>query len=60
MAGKVDAGSSWQVTSGEHAPDTVQRLLGLLPGWFGIESSNAEYVKKAREVPAYLAWPKPT
>jgi GNAT superfamily N-acetyltransferase len=45
------------VTSGEHAPDTVQRLLRLLPGWFGIDSANAEYVEKARELPAYLAWP---
>jgi GNAT superfamily N-acetyltransferase len=46
------------VTSGEHAADTVERLLRLLPEWFGIESSIAEYVAKARELPAYLAWPR--
>jgi ribosomal protein S18 acetylase RimI-like enzyme len=45
------------VSSGEYAPATVERLLRLLPGWFGIESANAGYVSKAREVPAYLAWP---
>jgi len=56
-AGKATAGLSWYVTSGECAPGTVERLLRLLPGWFGIESSNAEYVAKARELPAYLAWP---
>ena len=55
--GKASAGSSWYVTSGEPAAATVERLLRLLPGWFGIESSNAEYVEKARELPAYLAWP---
>jgi GNAT superfamily N-acetyltransferase len=47
---------SWRVTSGEHAPDTVERILRLLPGWFGIEASNAEYVSRAHELPAYLAW----
>jgi GNAT superfamily N-acetyltransferase len=55
-AGRLSAGPSWHVTSGEHAPETVERLLRLLPGWFGIDSANAEYVKKARELPAYLAW----
>jgi GNAT superfamily N-acetyltransferase len=47
----------WRVTSGEPAPDTVERLLRLLPGWFGIESSVLEYVATARARPAYLAWP---
>jgi GNAT superfamily N-acetyltransferase len=56
-AGKASAGLSWHVTSGECAPVTVERLLRLLPGWFGIDSSNAEYVERARELPAYLAWP---
>jgi GNAT superfamily N-acetyltransferase len=45
------------VTSGEPAPDTVERLLRMLPGWFGIESSVLEYVADARARPAYLAWP---
>ena len=47
----------WRVTSGEQAPDTVDRLLRLLPDWFGIESANAGYVVKAHELPTYLAWP---
>jgi GNAT superfamily N-acetyltransferase len=47
----------WPVTSGEHAPETVDRLLRSLPDWFGIESSIVEYVIKARELPTYLAWP---
>jgi ribosomal protein S18 acetylase RimI-like enzyme len=48
---------SWRVTSGGYAPQTVRRLLGLLPRWFGIESSNAGYAEAARRLPAYLAWP---
>jgi ribosomal protein S18 acetylase RimI-like enzyme len=47
----------WRVTSGEPDPATVSRLLGELPAWFGIESSNAAYVEAARRMPAYLAWP---
>jgi GNAT superfamily N-acetyltransferase len=48
---------AWRVTSGEPAPEAVERLLRVLPGWFGIESSVLEYVAAARTVPAYLAWP---
>lgn len=48
---------AWRVTYGEPAPDTVERLLRMLPGWFGIESSVLEYVAAARTMPAYLAWP---
>jgi GNAT superfamily N-acetyltransferase len=48
---------AWRVTSGEPAPEVVERLLRLLPGWFGIESSVLEYVAEARIRPAYLAWP---
>jgi GNAT superfamily N-acetyltransferase len=51
------SGRLWRVTSGEQAPETVDRLLRLLPDWFGIESANAEYVRKAHELPTYLAWP---
>ena len=46
----------WQVTSGEPAPDTVERMLRMLPGWFGIESSVLAYVAASRALPAYLAW----
>ena len=34
----------------------MERLLRSLPQWFGIESSNAEYIRMAGELPAYLAW----
>lgn len=47
---------AWLVTSGEPAPAAVERLLRSLPQWFGIESSTAEYVRVAGELPAYLAW----
>ncbi|MGH3272846.1 MAG: GNAT family N-acetyltransferase [Streptosporangiaceae bacterium] len=47
----------WRVTSGEQAPETVDRLLRSLPDWFGIESAITEYVVKAHELPTYLAWP---
>jgi ribosomal protein S18 acetylase RimI-like enzyme len=47
----------WRVTSGSQDPDTVARLLALLPHWFGIEQSNMGYVAAARRLPTYLAWP---
>jgi len=50
------AGTGWLITSGEQDPGTVQRLLGLLPGWFGIEASNAGYIEAARELTTYRAW----
>jgi GNAT superfamily N-acetyltransferase len=57
--GQVRPARPWLVTSGEQDPDTVGRLLRLLPDWFGIESANAHYVAKARDLPTYLAWPTP-
>ena len=45
----------WLVTSGTPAPAAVERLLRSLPQWFGIESSTAEYLRMAGELPAYLA-----
>ncbi|MGH3164462.1 MAG: GNAT family N-acetyltransferase [Trebonia sp.] len=47
---------NWRITSGVPAPDEVARLLAMLPTWFGIEASNAEYVSRAGSLPAYLAW----
>jgi GNAT superfamily N-acetyltransferase len=47
----------WEVTKGGQDPATVARLLGLLPTWFGIESSNAGYIESARSLPTYLARP---
>jgi ribosomal protein S18 acetylase RimI-like enzyme len=57
MRNPVPADSTWIVTSGAQSPETVRRLLGLLPGWFGIESSNAHYIDVAAQLPTYLAWP---
>ena len=36
----------------------MARLLGLLPSWFGIESSNVAYIESAGTMPTYLAWPE--
>jgi len=36
-------------------PQTADRLLRLLPDWFGIESSTLEYIEDARVLPTYLA-----
>ncbi len=58
MRNPVPADSTWIVTSGAQSPETVRRLLGLLPAWFGIESSNAHYIEVAAELPTYLAWPE--
>lgn len=49
----------WLVTSGEQDPDTVDRLLRSLPDSFGMESANAHFITKARDLPTYLAWPAP-
>ena len=49
--------TTWRATSGKPAPEDVARLLGMLPGWFGIGASNTEYIERARLLPAYLAWP---
>ena len=51
------AGSPWMISSGDQAPEVVDRLLRDLPEWFGIESSIADYVTAARQLPTYLAWP---
>jgi ribosomal protein S18 acetylase RimI-like enzyme len=50
-------GSPWLVTSAECNPSAVERLLRMLPEWFGIESSVIGYVESARKLPTYLAWP---
>jgi GNAT superfamily N-acetyltransferase len=49
--------SRWQVIRGQPDPATVERLLRLLPGWFGIETAVAGYIESARRLPAYLARP---
>lgn len=49
------ANSPWTISTGEQAPEVVDRLLRSLPEWFGIESSILDYVESARELPAYLA-----
>lgn len=51
------AGRRWQVTHGRPDPATVERLLRLLPAWFGIEPAVLGYIESARRLPAYLARP---
>ncbi len=36
-------------------PETAQRLLSLLPDWFGIESATRSYIDDSRRLPTYLA-----
>jgi ribosomal protein S18 acetylase RimI-like enzyme len=36
-------------------PESVERLLRLLPDWFGIEESVDEYIRDAESKPTYLA-----
>jgi GNAT superfamily N-acetyltransferase len=50
-------GPAWVVRSGTQDPATVERLLGLLPRWFGIESANRAYVEAATRLCTYLACP---
>lgn len=45
------------MTTGEQAPETVERLLRSLPEWFGIEAAIVDYVESARRLRTYLAWP---
>jgi len=51
------ASPPWLVTTGQQAPQTVERLLRSLPDWFGVESSIVDYVASATKLPTYLAWP---
>lgn len=55
MRDSDSADHRWRVTSGQHDPATVGRLLGLLPTWFGIEAAVAGYVEAAKRLPTYLA-----
>ena len=36
-------------------PRTAERLMRLLPEWFGIESSLLEYIEASTHLPTYLA-----
>lgn len=53
----ASANSPWTISTGEQAPEVVDRLLRSLPEWFGIESSIVDYVESAHELPTYLARP---
>lgn len=43
------------IVTGRQCPDDVERLLGGLPMWFGIEESNRGYVEAARRLPTWVA-----
>lgn len=44
------------VTGSAELADVTQRLLDLLPTWFGIPEANAEYVDSARRLPGRVLW----
>ena len=48
---------SWRVGAATPDPVAVERLLRLLPTWFGIESAIRDYVDDARHLTTVLAWP---
>jgi GNAT superfamily N-acetyltransferase len=35
--------------------DVTDRLLAMLPSWFGVEAANAAYVRSARHLPGLVA-----
>ncbi|HEX5017662.1 MAG TPA: GNAT family N-acetyltransferase [Actinomycetes bacterium] len=44
-----------RIQRGQNAPEAVERLLRLLPDWFGIEESVLQYIEDAKTKPTYLA-----
>ena len=44
-----------QIEIGRATADDVERILGMLPGWFGIESAVRDYVEYARTHPVWAA-----
>jgi GNAT superfamily N-acetyltransferase len=51
------AGRSWRVGAAPPDPVAVERLLRLLPTWFGIESAIRDYLDAARHLTTIFAWP---
>jgi ribosomal protein S18 acetylase RimI-like enzyme len=47
--------SAVEIITGRQDPAAVERLLHLLPDWFGIEESVEQYVRDASTKPTYLA-----
>lgn len=47
--------TSTQIVRDRRDPEAVERLLRLLPQWFGIEDATRQYVEDARAKPNYLA-----
>ena len=46
---------AFSIEAGQNDPASVERLLKLLPDWFGIEESVNQYVRDAANKPTYLA-----
>lgn len=44
-----------EVAPGRELAETTERLLKLLPSWFGIPEANAEYVESATRLPGLVA-----
>jgi GNAT superfamily N-acetyltransferase len=54
----MDGASPYRIvkaTGSAELADITDRLLGLLPSWFGIPEANAEYVASATELPGFVA-----
>jgi GNAT superfamily N-acetyltransferase len=44
-----------EVSPSTELASVTERLLGLLPAWFGIPEANAEYVDSATRLPGFVA-----
>lgn len=50
--------AEYRVSRGEASAESAAvtgRLIGLLPAWFGMAESNAEYIGSAKELPGFVA-----
>ncbi|MFL6178725.1 MAG: GNAT family N-acetyltransferase [Actinomycetes bacterium] len=51
----MDGHTAVEIVTGRQDAASVERLLRLLPDWFGIEESVEQYVRDAESKPTYLA-----
>jgi GNAT superfamily N-acetyltransferase len=54
----MDSAPAYRITKAAGSAELAaitDRLLGLLPAWFGIPEANAEYVASATELPGFVA-----
>lgn len=54
----MDETRIYQISRATGSPElaaVTERLLGLLPSWFGIPETNAEYIESATRLPGFVA-----